>query len=77
MKHIVPPQVLSSITNDPAIADCFAFAVMSGNTTFHSDNLRELMERFQAPMIGKPFDIDTVINTVAMLMQRLTAEENI
>jgi CheY-like chemotaxis protein len=64
-------QVLSAVAGDDTLATRHVYILMTAAHKRLSPTLRALLEMVTAPIMQKPFDLDTLLNTVAEAGDRL------
>ncbi|HEX6123521.1 MAG TPA: response regulator [Ktedonobacterales bacterium] len=57
--------VLTEITADPALKQRHAYILLTADNAVLREQAEPLLTRLSAPTIGKPFDVDKLLETVA------------
>lgn len=64
-------QVLSAVAGDETLATRHVYVLMTAAHKRLNPTLKALLEMVNAPIMQKPFDLDTLLNTVADAGKRL------
>lgn len=64
--------VLRAVAADAALASHHAIVLMTANLPSVSPDVDQLLERLQVPVVTKPFDLDVLLDAVALAEQRLS-----
>lgn len=64
-------QVLSAVAGDETLATRHVYILMTAAHKRLNPTLKTLLEMVSAPIMQKPFDLDTLLNTVAQASKRL------
>ena len=64
-------QVLSAVAGDETLATHHVYVLMTAAHKRLNPTLKALLEMVNAPIMQKPFDLDTLLNTVADAAARL------
>ena len=64
-------QVLSAVAGDETLATRHVYVLMTAAHKRLKPTLKALLEMVNAPIMQKPFDLDTLLNTVADAGKRL------
>ena len=67
-------QLLETLARDPALVKHHRFALMTGGYPTLRAKVDKLLARLQAPVLLKPYDLDLLFETVALLTTQLPAE---
>lgn len=65
-------QVLSAVAGDERLATQHVYVLMTAAHKRLNATLRALLDMVNAPILQKPFDLDTLLGTVADAAKRLT-----
>lgn len=63
--------VLHAVTSDPALAGQIRFILISANLSTFAPSIRSLLTITEAEVLGKPFDIDVLLDCVDRAARRL------
>jgi CheY-like chemotaxis protein len=64
-------QVLSAVAGDEMLATRHVYVLMTAAHKRLNPTLKALLEMVSAPIMQKPFDLDTLLNTVSEASKRL------
>lgn len=64
-------QVLSAVAGDETLATRHVYVLMTAAHKRLNPTLKALLEMVSAPIMQKPFDLDTLLNTVSDASRRL------
>lgn len=64
-------QVLSAVAGDETLATRHVYVLMTAAHKRLNPTLKALLEMVNAPIMQKPFDLDTLLNTIADAGKRL------
>lgn len=63
-------EVLNAVAADPQLTSQHAYVLLTAQPRYVSPALKELLARLSIPVMGKPFDMDELCDTIAQAASR-------